>query len=495
MSTAEVLSPNYPKLDVALRSIGYSLEVAVADVIDNSIDAKANMIAVRLLTRKDGRLDLAIWDDGTGMNEETLREAMRFGADVSNDIERLGKFGLGLKLASLSQAKALYVVTGRNGSLFGRAWLEHGIAKGFTSTIYDEGECRQMVAKVFPDRKLKPSGTMVWWSSLYRVGHHGNTEEHAQKLMRRLENYLALAFHRFLSGRSRKVDITVDIVDAESGSRGIPIILDPLDPFDYNATGQKGFPAKMVTQGTFADRIKIKAHIWPPNSTAVGYKLPGGTNARQGFYFYRNNRLIQGGGWNGIREAEPHSSLARLEVDIDPNFDVDVSLDVKKVEIQLPPDLVASIQKAKTSSDVDFKKYLSIADETYRTRTATNAELPLIPSQGLPSELSKFLHDELRIKRTTKHRDLKIVWKYLDNSQFFELDRDSGHLYLNRAFRKHLNHGLSGSSADLPVLKCLLFLVLEVALSSERMGPKIRKQVEQVNRILVKAVKYERSSV
>src|SRR5438094_7712633 len=99
MSTEELLPPNYDKLDVALRAIGYSFEVAVADVVDNSIDAKAKNVTVRLLTRKDGHLDLAIWDDGCGMGEATLKEAMRFGADVSGDLERLGKFGLGLKLA------------------------------------------------------------------------------------------------------------------------------------------------------------------------------------------------------------------------------------------------------------------------------------------------------------------------------------------------------------------------------------------------------------
>ena len=105
MATEEVLPPNYGKLDVALRSIGYSFEVAVADVVDNSIDAKANAVVVRLLTRNDKYLDLAIWDDGCGMDEKTLKEAMRFGADVSQDLDRLGKFGLGLKLASLRQAR------------------------------------------------------------------------------------------------------------------------------------------------------------------------------------------------------------------------------------------------------------------------------------------------------------------------------------------------------------------------------------------------------
>lgn len=496
MSTQERLPPNFRKLDVALRSIGYSFEAAVADVVDNSIDAQATQVLVRLITRRDGHLDLAIWDDGSGMSEGTLKEAMRFGADVTKEIERLGKFGLGLKLASLSQAREVKVISSKGGVLSGRAWLEHGIAEGFTSTIFDADECREMVNAVVPDcRSTTGSATLVWWSQLYRVGrHHSDPAEHAQKLMRRLENYLALALHRFLSGRPRKVKLRLDIFDEKLRKAGIPIDLDPLDPFGYEPSGHKVFPATMTVDGDYRDRIQITAHVWPPNSSSPGYKLPGGSNARQGFYFYRNNRLIQGGGWNGIREAEPHLSLARLEIDIAADFDVDVSLDVKKVEIHLPPALVAAIQKAHTSTGVDFKKYLSIADETYRKRSVTEAELPLIPSVGLPAPLTKFLHHELRLKATAKHRDLKIKWKRLEKESFFEIDRDAGHLYLNRLYRKRLLHGLDGSSADIPVLKCLLFLVLEDALSSERLGSKIRERLEQVNRILVRAVKYERSA-
>jgi hypothetical protein len=495
MSTEERLPPNYGKLDVALRSIGYSFEAAVADVIDNSIDAQAKNVLVRLITRRDGHLDLAICDDGSGMGGETLREAMRFGADVSREIERLGKFGLGLKLASLSQAREVRVVTAKGGAISGRAWLEHGIVSGFTCTVFDANECKQLVAEVIPGRPLKQHGTVVRWSRLYRVGqHHAHPEEHAQKLMRRLENYLSLAFHRFLSGRPRTIRVTLDIFDQESSKAGIPIDLDPLDPFDYDQSGHAGFPAPMSLDGGYKDRITVRAHIWPPNTASPSYRLPGGANSRQGLYFYRNNRLVQGGGWNGMREAEPHTSLARMEVDIASDFDVEVSLDVKKVEIQLPPDLVTSIQKAKTPSGVDFKKYLSIADETYRTRKMNEAELPLIPSFGLPSDLTEFLHHELRIKATAKHRDLKIKWRQMDRELFFHIDRDVGDLYLNQEYRKQLLHGLPGSSADIPVVKCLLFLVLEDALSSERMGPKIRERLEQVNRILVQAVRYERIS-
>jgi hypothetical protein len=495
MSTKEPLPPNYGKLDVALRSIGYSLEVAVADLIDNSIDAKAKNVLVRLITRPDGQLDLAILDDGIGMDEKTLREAMRFGADVANEIDRLGKFGLGLKLASLSQAREFSVLSVRDGQVAGRAWQEQGIAQGFTSTVFDRIECKELLSKVVPDYPIRNSGTVVWWSSLYRIGQrHNVTDEQVSKLVRRLENHLALALHRFLSGKARRIAITVDVLDLASQRVGLPIRLEALDPFDYDQSGNPDFPAAMVLDGDYKDRIRIRAHIWPPNSTAPNYKLPGGSNARQGFYFYRNNRLIQGGGWNGMREAEPHSSLARLEIDMAPDFDLEVSLDVKKVEIQLPAPLTNAIRKAASSSGVDFKKYLSLADEAYRKRQATEAELPLIPSDGLPSELSRYLHDELRIKRTTKHRDLKIVWEDFEETDFFDIDRDRGLLFLNRAYRKQLLHGLPGSATDIPVVKCLLFLLLEEALSSERMGPKIRERIEQINRILVQAVKYERVS-
>jgi anti-sigma regulatory factor (Ser/Thr protein kinase) len=498
MSTREQLPPNYRKLDVALRSIGYSFEVAVADIVDNSIDAtranKISKVLVRLVVTKDGRIDLVVWDNGCGMDASSLKEAMRFGADVSSEIERLGKFGLGLKLASLSQAREFHVVTFREGRLSGRAWLEKGISEGFTCTIYEESECRGLLAKVVPDRTFEPSATVVWWSGLYRVGqHHANPEEHAQKLMRKLENHLALAFHRFISGRPRKVSISLDIFEQASGKRGIPIDLDPLDPFGYSQTGRDGFPEAMALGGDYAHRVSLRAHIWPPNSATPGYRLPGGANSRQGFYFYRNNRLIQAGGWNGMRETEPHLSLARVEVDLNPDLDLALSLDVRKVEIQLPLELVSAIEKAKTSGGVDFRKYLSIAQESYRKRSITGAELPLIPSQGLPSQLAAFLHRELRIKATSKHRDLKIRWKHLEKDLFFELDRDGGYLFLNRSFRRQLLHGLPGSAADLPVLKCLLFLVAEEALSSERLGPRMRDRLEQVNRILVRAVRYERT--
>jgi hypothetical protein len=495
LTTSEKLPPNFRKLDTALRAIGYSFESAVADVIDNSVDARAREILVRIIVRRDGHLDLVIRDDGTGMSGLTLREAMRFGADVAQEVEeRLGKFGLGLKLATLSQAREIHVFTRKDGELSGRAWLESGISDGFASTIFDRKECQKLLDGIVPDQPLGTSGTLVWWSQLYRVGHHPSApDEHAQKLLNRLKNHLALAFHRFLEGgRARQVRIALDIFDQTDGAAGLAHQLDPLNPFGYPQSGRTGFPKTLLLSGPYQGRVKISAHVWPPNSSLPEYKLPGGANSRQGFYFYRNNRLIQAGGWNGIREAEPHSSLARIEVDLAEDVDLEVSLDVKKVEIHLPPALTTAIQQSRSSDGIDFRKYLALADDTYRKKKPTQSELPLIPSAGLPAAISELMHEELRIEATAKHKDVKIRWKRLERDDFFELDRDELTVYINQAYRRKLMHGRAGSAADIPVVKCLLFFALEDALSGERLGPRSRERAELMNRILTKAVRYER---
>lgn len=492
-SKVEHLPPNFSRLDKALRSIGYSFEAAVADIIDNSIDARAENVLVRFFVQKDEPLDLVIVDDGDGMNSDTLKEAMRFGADVRQELDRLGKFGLGLKLASLSQAKELTVITSDGSEISGRAWREDGISSGFMSNILSPSECREILRLLMPDRPLRRSGTVVWWSSLYRVGqNHSDPNEHVQKLVRRIKDYLRIAFHRFLGGVSRLVRMEIDIFDGDSSLEGLPLALDPLDPFGYKTPGFKGFPDEFIPADGYDKRIKIVGHIWPPNSSLPEYALPGGANSRQGLYFYRNDRLIQGGGWNGMREAEPHRSLARIAIDVHPDFDLDVSLDVKKVEIQLTPALVNAIQFSKTKTGIDFKKYLGLAEQAYRTKPITDAELPMIPAGGLPASLSNFLREELSIDGTRRFRKLQFIWVNLEEDQFFEVDRDTDTLRLNKRYRRKLLHGLDGSSADLPVIKCLLFLVLRDVLYSQRMSAKVRDRVEQVNRILLEAVKYER---
>jgi hypothetical protein len=495
MSRTETLEPVYPKLDAALRSIGYSFESAVADIVDNSIDAKAGSVLVRVITYPDAKLGLLVLDDGCGMAEGKLREAMRFGADVDTEISRLGKFGLGLKLASLSQAKALHVIScTEKEQLHGRAWLEHGIHSGFQSTIYDSSECLKIIESAIPDRARSATGTLVVWQDLYRVGsNEPDVDKRAQKLVRSLQVHLSLAFHRFLNGSRPKLRIELDAFDEAEHAAGLPLLVEGLDSFGYPATGNPEFPQELQIESKHADKIRIRLHIWPPNSDLPSYKLPGGANARQGFYFYRNNRLIQGGGWNGLRDAETHASLARVEVDLDPHIDVAVSLDVKKSHAQLPPDLLQAIENGRTGHGVTFKQYMGLADKAYRKREFMAKELPLVPGDGVPTPLQDFLYEQLRLDETRRSRKVNIRWAVFDDDSFFWVDRDEDAIYLNQEYRNRLLHGLRGSSADLPVLKCALFFLLENALYAERTGPGLRERLDLINNVLKKAVRFERT--
>ena len=457
MITHETLPPNYAKLDKALRSIGYNFEVAVADIVDNALDAHAHSVLIRFVIKPDDSLNLLVMDDGDGMDETTLREAMRFGANVSEHISRLGKFGLGLKLASLSQARELRVYTAKRGQVCGRGWLEEGVTKGFTSSVFSQDECITHLHKLGVHDQLGDSGTVIFWSSLYRVGRSKpDPEEHVQRLMQRLREHLGIAFHRFLDDAIEPLHLTIDMIEERTLKSGIPIFIRSLNPFAYNVSGHKAFPARLLVEG-YDDLVSVTGHIWPANSKQSEYRLPGGANSRQGLYFYRNNRLIQGGGWNGIREIDPHLSLARVSIDLSPKFDVDISLDVKKIEVQLPPDLVTAILSAKTNSGLDFKKFLTFAQNAYRSRSALPSEIPLALGAGIPKKLQKKVVRELNLEKQKKLRRLSFQWRDFEDSSLFEVDRGELTIFLNRAYRRSLLHGLDGSSTDIPVTKCLLF--------------------------------------
>ena len=490
MSHRERLDPNWVLLDPAFRSIGYSFESAVADIVDNSIDAGARDIRTRIIIRSGGQLDLVVWDDGSGMGKSTLREAMRLGSDLSRETGRLGKFGLGLKLASLSQAKGVQVYTWKSGNLSGRGWPEGGIREGFVSTVYTSEESARSVSALGRGFPRASSGTLVHWSELYRIrGQAGEPEGLAQGLMKRLQQHLALSFHRFLCRQESPVRMQIDILEAGTGMPGILRAIEGLDPFGYEKTGNPDFPAEMIPAASCA--LRIKAHIWSPNSESRQYRLPGGANSRQGFYFYRNGRLIQAGGWNRLREAEPHLSLARVEIDVGPELDLEFSLDVRKAEIQLPKHLANAIEKSSTREGMDFGKYLGLARKAYSSKARNNKELPLVPTSGLPSGLRNLMRRELCGDGKARTRDLSFRWEKLPEDLFFEIDRERRQVVLNKSWRRKLRHGLAGSPADVPVVKCLLFLLLREAFDSDRTGPRARKLIDQANRFLVAAVQNE----
>lgn len=335
-----ILIPSARRLVTSLRDMGYDFAQAVADVVDNSIEAKASLIAIDLEFDGDDSW-VRIADNGRGMTREQLREALRYGAEREYDAQALGKFGLGLKTASMSQCQRLTVASRWNrerADIGAYAWdLDH-ISKTNRWEIIplERKELRYSVSGPLIDHP----GTVVFWERLDRIlGYKHPYGEAARRRMlqmcRELETHLAMVFHRFLNGDApgRKVTITVN------GNK-----LAPWDPFCREERATKVLEETRIEvehEGTLGE-VTFRGFVLPNQadfSTPEAFRAasgPNNWNQQQGFYIYRANRMIQSGGWSNLRAPDEHTKLARIAVDFSPALDEAFKINVAKMRVQLP---------------------------------------------------------------------------------------------------------------------------------------------------------------
>lgn len=300
----------------AIGRVGYEFEQAIADLVDNSIDAGAANALIRF--NHDGKAvgSVAVIDDGDGMSGEQLDKAMSFGARTGKGDDSLGKYGMGLKSASFSQCDVLTVIASSSGRIEGRRWTAEKARADWLCETLRKGDAKAYLTYNADRVDAKAHGTLVEWNRLDAMSHSMQRPEHMiETRFRQLSNHLGLVFHRFLeSGRLR---IRMDAIDLASGSRGFAQDVEALNPFP-RVTGLKGYPRVFSFRLPGGPKVSFTAHVWHRNANDAGFKLGGGRLAkRQGMYIYRNDRIIQAGGWNGLRnDAEVHSSLARIEFDL-----------------------------------------------------------------------------------------------------------------------------------------------------------------------------------
>lgn len=347
-STIEVI-PAARRLVRSLRDMGYDFVQAVADLVDNSIAAGAKTIDITI--RFDGNNSwLRLADNGCGMNGKTITEAMRYGADTRDyESDDLGKFGLGLKTASMSQCRKLTVASRIDRDtkrIEARQFdLDH-IEAANRWEIFILGPADRSEILVAP--LLQHTGTVVLWEKLDRVlDYHDPWGERARKgllaLAQRLEEHLAMVFHRFITGdarklgtRSKKVALTLN---------GAPI--EAWDPFARSETATQvldpvHLPAHMSGH---SGTVRYQPYILPTEkkfSSKAAHDRAGGPNrwnSQQGFYIYRADRMIQSGGWCRMRTADEHTKLARVALDFDPDLDEAFEISVNKTRVKLSTEL------------------------------------------------------------------------------------------------------------------------------------------------------------
>ncbi|MCH0540464.1 ATP-binding protein [Streptomyces sp. MUM 203J] len=475
----------------ALTNQGYSFEAAVADLVDNSIDAGADSVVVHFLRDTDRIVSLLVLDNGRGMDAAGLDHAMTVGRRREYTGQALGMYGTGLKAASLSHARSLTVISRtKRSSPAGRKLTAEGIEDGFRCDTVDPHFAQQQI-DVY-DGLIEWQGTIVRWDKVraFETVAAGQSEQFLSKAISQLETHLGLYLHRFLA-RGLKLDIAV--WDVSTGEETDHIAVDPLDPFGYKVPGRSGYPKKFLAPVERAGEVALEAHIWPAKSNLAGFRQIGPLQERQGFYFYRNDRLVQAGGWNNLRVSEGHMVLARIAVDLPDDGAGVFSLTVKKDGVEVTPAFTIGVEQATDADGTSFRTFLDEAEAAYRegaSRSVIERPSVIEPGKGFDPKVKRAVREELPLK--AGEEPIRIEWVSLPEDRFFELDRDSYGILLNKDFRDDFNDGRRGGANDAPVSKTLLYLLLQDCFGLGRWEKKRADRIDYWNSILLASVQAQR---
>ncbi|GHT96624.1 ATPase [Betaproteobacteria bacterium] len=335
MARDHILPPSAACLSASMRDIGYSLETAVADLIDNSIFAGADTIDI-VCDMSDEHPQMITLDNGRGMSKDELLNAMRHGTvspGQHRSAQDLGRFGLGLKTASFSQCRLLTVVSAKNGVLCGAEWNLDRIdaSDDWILSILDDADIQALPYI----NRLDCHGTAVIWRELDRLVEEetGNRrDEIINEKLDALHKHLSLVFHRFLAGEASgysKIAISVNGHTIEA-----------FDPFCRKNRATQVLQEEIVRINEA--EIRLQPYVLPHHSRLKTdeYDFYLGRSdfiSNQGAYIYRNNRLMVWGDWFRLVPKGEATKLARVQIDFPNSFDEAWTIDIKKSRACPPP--------------------------------------------------------------------------------------------------------------------------------------------------------------
>lgn len=320
--------PEASSMIESFRAIGYNIETAIADIIDNSISANSKNIWINF-EWLGVNSSLTIKDDGVGMDDKEIIQAMRPGSKNPSEIRgarELGRFGLGLKTASFSQARKLSLISKKQGSI--------PVYWTWDLDFVKQTGSWDLIKYVPNDSYLveiskMQSGTIVIWNDIDRVVKDSrvgdkNSLDRFLITMENVKSHISMVFHKFI----QKGKINIFFQDNK---------VDYWDPFMVDETATQIFPEEKIQNGL----VKIEGFVLPHKNkiSEEKYKKSEGIkgwNDQQGFYIYRNDRLLLAGDWLGLFRKEEHYKLARIQIDLPNTLDSEWQIDIKK-SIARPP--------------------------------------------------------------------------------------------------------------------------------------------------------------
>ena len=341
------LPPDPERVVEGLRDTGYSFETSIADIVDNSIAANATKIDINVQMDPSGELTVFIADNGDGMDFEGLQNAMKYGSKRRDDPSSLGKFGLGLKTASTAFCRALSVVS--------RSSVEDTVRKVQWDLDY-VARINQWKLKIptptEDDIEVLDAtadgkhGTLVIWEKIDRLlrtytnNNIGNRKNALKRVIQSLKFHLSMVYQRFLDPNDKRArDIAISL-------NGTPIeAWDPFctkEPQTELLVGETAGDVDVELPDHTVASFSIRAYMLPRRedfSSPATRDMANVSNDLQGFYVYRENRLIHYGDWLNMFSKESHGSLLRVEFSFDHALDDVFNVDIKKSRILLNTDI------------------------------------------------------------------------------------------------------------------------------------------------------------
>lgn len=329
--------PEARLLLASLRSVGYSEDTAIADIIDNCITAEASLIDI-FFDWENKRI--LIVDNGRGMSSENLIKNMRIGSSDPSEYRDegdLGRFGMGMKTAAFSLGKRLTVVTKTDEIVSNAVWdLDQIQNIGWNLIVQEPSEIAEYAAM------LGEQGTVVAIEELDRVIDLSNEAKAKKKfyaIAGKVEKHISLTFHRFIEEDNLAIRLNKNPIAA-------------WNPFVLSNSATQELSDETVWSEDGKSEVTIQPYVLPHKTKFVadddyqdagGYK---GWNYHQGVYVYRNRRLIICGTWFDYIKKEPAYNLARIKVDISSASDEDWKIDIKKSTASLPGYLRETVERA-----------------------------------------------------------------------------------------------------------------------------------------------------
>lgn len=484
------LPPDRRVAEVLTRN-PYPLPDAIAELVDNSIDANATRVLVRFLRDEKKVLSIQVIDNGDGISPSEFDHAMQFGYRNPHKKHDIGMYGVGMKTSSLSQADELRVYSKiEKENPQGRQWLREHLNSSRLQYLTSEEVDKAFRKTINSDSAVSPkeNGTIVEWRKVHDFERSVDmVESYLKREMRDIENHLGLVFHRLIE--RNQVELFLDVIQNDK-IVGSPLKIHAINPFGYQKSGDKAYPKLFSLKiSGIAQEIDAVAHIWPPRTKQREYKIPrsGGranTIDSQGLYIYFNDRLIMPGGWANVRTAEAHFSLARMEINLTPEAMKVLVIGYSKNNVRIPSSFVEALRSAIASDGSTYSAWVDRAQEIFRTPDSNAVSLSPLPQpkSGLPRSVI----EAFREAEAPAGAEVSISWADLNQSLVFKVDRSRNRLILNKKYKKEIIHE-DNEGIVAATYKTLLILALRNHFGA-RQGPKQKALESEYQHLLMSLI-------